>query len=190
MFYGQSNRTGPTPMHLHQDALVHWRPHHTAPRTANKLSEATRGTVEAIGYDSKAINIVPDEVWVVWEFVDYDGDPVEEGYHRTLAEIEQIARREDVDAESEELTRFESAAFDDRYIRAIEDAADGLGYDSMQMHAGAGHDPMNVAEVYDTGIGFGVSEDGFSHIKEEYASWDGCYTAVSTLINASYELAT
>jgi len=189
-FYGQPNHTGPTPMHLRQDALVAAGELITqVPRTANKLSDTTRGTVGAIEYDSEAISIVPDEVRVVWEFVDYDDDLVEEGYQRTLEEIDQIARREDVDTESAEITRFDSVAFDDRCIRAVEEAADGLGYDSMRMHAGAGHDPMNVAEVCDTGMVFAVSEDGLSHTEAEYTSWEDCYAAVNTLINAGYELA-
>jgi N-carbamoyl-L-amino-acid hydrolase len=189
-FYGQPNHTGPTPMHLRQDALVAAGELITqVPQTANKLSDTTRGTVGAIEYDSEAISIVPDEVRVVWEFVDYEDDLVEEGYQRTLEEIDQIARREDVDAESAEITRFESVAFDDRCIRAVEDAASDLGYDSMRMHAGAGHDPMNVAEVCETGMVFAVSEDGLSHTEEEYTSWDDCYSAVNTLINAGYQLA-
>ena len=189
-FYGQPNHTGPTPMHLRQDALVAAGELITQiPRTASKLSDTTRGTVGAIEYDSEAISIVPDKVKIVWEFVDYEDGLVEEGYQRTLKEIDQISRREDVEAESEEITRFESVAFDDRCIRAVEDAAADLGYDSMQMHAGAGHDPMNVAEVCDTGMVFAVSEDGLSHTEEEYTSWDDCYAAVNTLINAGYQLA-
>lgn len=189
-FYGEPNHTGPTPMHHRKDALVAAGDLITVvPRTANKLSDTTRGTVGAIEYDSEAISIVPDEVRVVWEFVDYDDDLVEEGYQRTLEEIEQIARREDVDAESAEITRFDSVAFDDRCIQAVEDAADGLGYDSMRLHAGAGHDPMNVAAVCDTGMVFAVSEDGLSHTEEEYTSWEDCHSAVNTLINAGYDLA-
>lgn len=189
-FYGQPNHTGPTPMHLRQDALLAAGDLITQiPRTANKLSDTTRGTVGAIEYDSEAISIVPDEVRVVWEFVDYDDDLIEEGYQRTLEEIKQIARRENVDAEWEEITRFNSVTFDDRCIQAVEDAANDLGYDSMRLHAGAGHDPMNIAEVCDTGMVFAVSENGLSHTEEEYTSWNDCYSAVNTLINAGYELA-
>lgn len=188
-FYGQPNHTGPTPMHLRQNALSAAGELITqVPQTANKLSNETRGTVGNITYDSEAISIVPDEVQVVWEFVDYDDDRVEEGYHRTLEEIDQIARRENVEAESTEITRFESVAFNDRCIRAVEEAATALEYDSMQMHAGAGHDAMNVAEVCDTGMVFAVSEDGLSHTEKEYTSWDDCYTAVNTLMNASYQM--
>jgi N-carbamoyl-L-amino-acid hydrolase len=190
IFYGQPNHTGPTPMHLREDALVAAGDLVAqVRRTANNLSDTTRGTVGAIEYDSEAISIVPDEVRVVWEFVDFDDDLVEEGYQRTLEEIDQIARREGVSAESEEITRFESVTFDDRCIQVVEDAADELGYDSMRMHAGAGHDPMNVAEVCDTGMVFAVSEDGLSHTEQEFTSWDDCYTAVNTLINAGYQLA-
>ena len=190
VFSGQPNHTGPTPMHLRQDALVAAADLITqVRRTAGRLSGSTKGTVGAIEYNSEAISIVPDEVRTVWEFVDYDDDVVEEGYRRTLEEIDQIARREGVGADSREITRFESVAFDDRCIDAIEAVADDLGYGSMRMHAGAGHDPMNVAEVCDTGMVFAVSEDGLSHTEAEYTSWYDCCSAVNTLINAGYELA-
>jgi len=189
-FYGQPNHTGPTPMHLREDALVAASDLITqVRRTASSLSDTTRGTVGAIEHDSEAISIVPDEVEVVWEFVDYDDETVEEGYQRTLEEVDQIARREDVEAESEEITRFESVAFDDRCIQAVEDAALELEHNAMQMPAGAGHDSMNVADVCDTGMVFAVSEDGLSHTEAEYTSWDDCHKAVNTLINAGYQLA-
>jgi len=189
-FYGQPNHTGPTPMHLREDALVAASDLITqVRRTASSLSDTTRGTVGAIEHDSEAISIVPDEVEVVWEFVDYDDETVEEGYQRTLEEVDQIARREDVEAESEEITRFESVAFDDRCIQAVEDAALKLEHDAMRMPAGAGHDSMNVADVCDTGMVFAVSEDGLSHTEAEYTSWDDCHKAVNTLINAGYQLA-
>lgn len=190
VFSGQPNHTGPTPMHLRQDALVAAADLVTqVRRTAGRLSGSTKGTVGAIEYDSEAISIVPDKVRTVWEFVDYDDDIVEEGYQRTLEEIDQIARREGVEADSKEMIRFESVAFDDRCIDAVEAVADDLGYGSMRMHAGAGHDPMNIAEVCDTGMVFAVSEDGLSHTEAEYTSWSDCCSAVNTLINAGYELA-
>lgn len=190
VFYGQPNHTGPTPMHLREDALVAAGDLITqVRRTANKLSNTTRGTVGKIEYDSEAISIVPDEVRIVWELVDYDDEAVERGYQSLLNEIDQIARREGVDAQSDEITRFESVAFDGRCIDAVEDAAEELGYDSMRMRAGAGHDPMNIAEVCDTAMVFAVSEDGLSHTEAEYTSWEDCYSAVNTLIHAGYSLA-
>lgn len=66
---------------------------------SDNLSDTTRGTVGAIEYDSVAINMVPDEVQVIWEF--FDNDLVEEGYQRTVEEIDQIGRLKSVSAESE-----------------------------------------------------------------------------------------
>jgi len=190
VFYGQPNHTGPTPMHLREDALVAAGDLITqVRRTANKLSNTTRGTVGSIEYDSEAISIVPDEVRVVWEIVDYDDKTVEQGYQSILREINQIAQREGVQAKSNEITRYKSVAFDDQCIRAIETAVEDLGYDSMHMRAGAGHDAMNTAEICDTAMVFAVSEDGISHNEAEYTSWDDCYNAVNTFINAGYNLA-
>lgn len=58
----------------------------------------------------------------------------------------------------------------------------------MRMHTDAGQDPMNVAEACDTGMVFALSENDLSYTEEEFTGWDDCYTAVSTLINAGYQL--
>jgi N-carbamoyl-L-amino-acid hydrolase len=40
----------------------------------------------------------------------------------------------------------------------------------------------------DTGMVFSVSENGKSHTEEEFTSWDDCYTAANTLVNAAIDL--
>lgn len=59
----------------------------------------------------------------------------------------------------------------------------------MRMHAGAGQASMDVAEMCDTRMIFAVSDDGLSHIDEEFTNWDDCYPAATTVINNGYKLA-
>jgi N-carbamoyl-L-amino-acid hydrolase len=189
-FSGTANHTGPTPIHFRNDALVPAGELITeVRRVAQRLGPAARGTVGNLEYDSEAISIVPDEVNVVWEIVHPDDDVVQEGYERMLAEVEQVASREGVDHESTEISRFESVRFDERCMRAIERAADDLGYGHTRLFAGAGHDPSNVSQVCDTAMVFAVSEDGLSHTEAEFTSWDDCYSSATTLANAALRLA-
>ena len=189
-FYGTANHTGPTPIDFRNDALVPAGDLiNEVRRVAQRLGPDARGTVGSIDYDSEAISIVPDEVSVIWEIVHPEDEVVQEGYEMTLDEIEQAARREGVEHESVEISRFESVRFDERCMRAVEAAADDLGYDHTRLFAGAGHDPSNVSTVCDTGMVFAVSEDGLSHTEAEFTSWEDCYSASNTLANAALRLA-
>ena len=73
---------------------------------------------------------------------------------------------------------------------AVQGAADDLGYDSMQIFSGAGHDAVHMTRHMDTSMVFSVSEDGKSHTEEEYTSWPDCEKAANTLAAAAYDLAT
>jgi N-carbamoyl-L-amino-acid hydrolase len=189
-FHGTANHTGPTPMDFRHDALVPAGDLITGVRrVAQRLGPDARGTVGSLDYDSGAISIVPDEVRVVWEIVHPDDEVVQTGYEMMLEEAAHAARREGVDHESAEISRFESVRFDERCMRAVEAAADELGYDHTRLFAGAGHDPSNVSAVCDTGMVFAVSEDGLSHTEAEFTSWDDCYSASNTLANAALGLA-
>jgi N-carbamoyl-L-amino-acid hydrolase len=191
VFHGAANHTGPTPIHHRNDALVPAGDLVTdIRRVAQRLGPDARGTVGRLDYDAEAISIVPDEVRVVWEIVHPDDEVVQEGYERVRAEIDRAAEREGVTHETEEISRFESARFDERCMGAIEAAANELGYEHTRLFAGAGHDPSNVSTVCDTAMVFAVSEDGLSHNEEEFTSWEDCYSAASTLANAALRLAT
>jgi N-carbamoyl-L-amino-acid hydrolase len=58
----------------------------------------------------------------------------------------------------------------------------------MRIFSGAGHDAAHMPPHMDTGMVFSVSENGKSHTEEEFTSWDDCYTAANTLVNAAIDL--
>ncbi len=80
--------------------------------------------------------------------------------------------------------------FADACLGAIDDAADRLGYDSVRLFSGAGHDATHMADLMDTGMVFARSENGTSHNESEFTSWGDCYRATDTFANAALDLAT
>ena len=189
-FYGEADHSGPTPMHYRQDALVAAADVISQiRRIPSTLGERTVGTTGYIDAKPNSINIIPEEVTFTWGFRDPSDDVIEEARRRVLEEAEWAADREGLEWEYEDRMRAPAVQFADGCVDAVQTAADELGYDSMQIFSGAGHDATHMHSICDTGMVFAVSENGKSHNESEYTSWDDCYTAASTTANAAVDLA-
>ncbi|QCC57089.1 Zn-dependent hydrolase [Natronorubrum bangense] len=189
-FYGEADHSGPTPMHYRQDALVAAADVISQiRRIPSTLGERTVGTTGYIDAKPNSINIIPEEVTFTWGFRDPSDDVIEEARRRVLEEAEWAAEREGLEWEYEDRMRAPAVQFADGCVDAVQTAADDLGYDSMQIFSGAGHDATHMHSICDTGMVFAVSENGKSHNESEYTSWDDCYAAASTIANAAVDLA-
>jgi N-carbamoyl-L-amino-acid hydrolase len=72
--------------------------------------------------------------------------------------------------------------FADEIVDAIRQAAQGLGFESIDMLSGAGHDAMNVARVAPTGMIFVPCKDGLSHNEAESAEPGHLAAGAATLL--------
>lgn len=188
-FTGESDHAGPTPMHHRKDALVAAADLITSiRRIPGSVGERTVGTVGVIDGSPNSINVIPGEVSVTWDTRDPDDDRVDEAVERIKTEANAAANREGITVELEDRMQAPSVEFDDRVSDTIAECASGLGYDSMRMLSGAGHDATYVSDVCDAGMVFAVSEDGKSHSPAEFTSWDDCYAAANTLAAAALAL--
>ena len=189
-FYGEADHSGPTPMHYRNDALVAAADVITQiRRIPSTLGDRTVGTVGYVDVHPNSINIIPDEVTFTFGFRDPSDEIVETAKDRAVREAEFAAEREGLEWEWETRHQSDSVDFSQRCIDAVQESADELGYDSMKIYSGAGHDAVYVSEVCPTSMVFSVSEDGKSHNEEEYTSWEDCYSAANTHANAIYKLA-
>jgi len=74
-------------------------------------------------------------------------------------------------------------------VDTVRAAARGLGYDSIDMLSGAGHDAMNVARVAPAGMIFVPSRAGRSHCEEEFTGLDDIEHGANALLLACARLA-
>ena len=189
-FHGEADHSGPTPMHYRNDALVAAADVITGVRRIpGTLGDRTVGTVGYIDAKPNSINIIPEEVTFTFGFRDPNDAVLDEALDRTLLEAETAAEREGVDWEWEQRMRSPAVDFADKCVDAVQSAADDRGYDNMRLHSGAGHDAAHLSKFCDTSMVFSVSENGKSHSEQEFTSWDDCYAAADTLVNAAASLA-
>ena len=81
-------------------------------------------------------------------------------------------------------------SFDPACIAAVRSAAAALGYDSMEMVSGAGHDSCNVSAVVPTAMVFVPCAGGLSHNEAESALPGDLAAGANVLLNAMLALAT
>jgi N-carbamoyl-L-amino-acid hydrolase len=72
--------------------------------------------------------------------------------------------------------------FEGEIIDAVRRSAQQLGYASIDMLSGAGHDAMNVARVAPTGMIFVPCKDGLSHNEAESAEPEHLAAGAQTLL--------
>lgn len=190
-YYGEANHSGATPMHHRSDALIGASDViRQVRRIPGKLGERTVGTVGFLDGDPNSINIIPGEVTFTYGFRDPDPSVLERAEEHVLREARAAADREGLEWEHQDRADAAPVTFPDRCVDAVQDAADDLGYESMQIVSGGVHDATHAYEVCDAGMVFAVSEDGKSHTEEEFTSWEDCYSAANTLASAAFKLAT
>lgn len=189
-YYGRTDHAGGTPMHHRKDAFV---PAADAAvqirRLPSALGQRTVSTVGHLEIKPNQVNIIPGEVSFKWDVRDPAEGVIDDAIKRIRQEIEAAAEREGVDWEMEELMRSPSVNFTERCTGVVESAAKTLGYDTMRLFSGGGHDAAYLSGICDTGMLFAVSEDGISHSEDEYTSWEDCYKAANALATAGLELA-
>jgi N-carbamoyl-L-amino-acid hydrolase len=166
---GTANHAGTTPMNARQDALL----------AASKLVVAVNETVNAIGgrlvgtvgelkAHPNVSNIVPGRVDLVLEMRDLDHAPVAAAIAKIRERAAAIAEAGDVAITITPTLTHTAAPTNPAIQAAIQAAADELGYSSLAMPSGAGHDAQNMATRWPTGMIFVPSRDGVSHSPEEF----------------------
>jgi N-carbamoyl-L-amino-acid hydrolase len=81
-------------------------------------------------------------------------------------------------------------SFDPACVAAVRSATAALGYDSMEMVSGAGHDSCNVSAVVPTAMVFVPCAGGLSHNEAESALPGDLAAGANVLLNAMLALAT
>ncbi|MDN7179468.1 Zn-dependent hydrolase [Caballeronia sp. SEWSISQ10-4 2] len=187
---GQPDHAGTTPMDLRRDALVGAaRLIETTHRMASTLSGRLNyvvATVGRIAVEPNVPNAVPGRVDMVLEVRSDTNEVLQNFPENLMRETQAHLHALRLDATFVDLTSGNPTDCSDVVIECVEQAADHLGYASVRMPSGAGHDAVYMKNVGPMGMIFMPCLDGRSHCPEEWLDpnqlLDGTRVLAETLL--------
>ena len=169
---GQPDHAGTTPMDIRRDALVGAaRIIDAASRQASAASGNPHYVVATVGrlaMTPNAANAVPGRVELTLEMRS-DSNAVLDAFPETLmAGVAGDLKALRLTAGFTQLSRAQPTDCSPRVMDAVKAAADQLGYASMRLPSGAGHDAVYMAPTGPIGMVFIPCLNGRSHCPEEW----------------------
>jgi N-carbamoyl-L-amino-acid hydrolase len=181
---GADGHAGTTPMDRRRDALQGAAEMVLAingiAREADRWARLTNGRFD-IEPNSGAT--IPGRVVFICDLRHPESEVLAALDAKMQASMRAIAERRGLGIEIERVMEKPPVQFDGAIVDAIREAAQSLGYASLDMLSGAGHDAMNVARVAPTGMIFVPCKDGLSHNEAESAEPGHLAAGASTLLH-------
>jgi len=181
---GEANQVGPTPMEGRHDALCAAAEMILA---VNRLPQRMGGdmvaTVGEIQNYPNSRNIIPDRVHFTVDIRSWDDDLALEAWKGLRRDFEEIAARRGCPIRIEQTWRVEHSPFDENLVQRVLDVAQTLGYPSMRMVSGAGHDASYMNQIAPTAMIFVPSIGGRSHVEVEETRWADCEAGANVLLH-------
>ena len=128
--------------------------------------------------------MVPGKVACTLELRDLDDAKVERLYRTIVAEADKIGKMNGTTFTFHEFVSHESAKCDPRVRGIVSDAAKELGFTTMSLPSGAGHDAQNLARICPMGMIFIPSVAGISHSPKEFSRADDITNGANVLAAA------
>ncbi len=162
---GKANHAGSTPMELRDDAME------KTARIITDLMDTVRAetesmvcTVGTMTVKPGAVNVIPGETQFIIELRDKTMTPM-------YSVMEKLKKRwEDQGLHLEEYITQPETLCDKKLCLIAENTAKELGYPSMRMYSGAGHDLINTSFLMPGMLLFIPSRGGISHRYDEYSA--------------------
>ncbi|MGM0604839.1 MAG: Zn-dependent hydrolase [Halobacteriota archaeon] len=192
---GEANHAGATPMGERTDALAAAAElvldvESAANAVVESASESAVGTVGSLSVEPNATNVVPGAATLGIDIRDVEYESMEtivEAVETTLARLE---RDRGVRSTIDRPFDLRPTPMSDRLRALVHDAGDSAGIQTMDLHSGAAHDTMYVADVTDAVLLFAPSRNGISHSPLEWTDWEDCADATRVLAGAIARAAT
>lgn len=180
---GQAAHSGATPMWLRKDAFT-GAAEIVLLVEQSARSEALNGTVATVGsthISPNAMNVVPGEVTIQVDIRGVFKASKDKIVRDMKRKIEEIKTRRNLEIECTEMCDELPVKLETNIIQSIKNTCKKQQLSYLEMPSGAGHDAMNMAQQYPTGMIFIPSKDGISHNKDEYTSIEEVGTGVMVL---------
>ncbi|MGX7595770.1 M20 family metallo-hydrolase [Planococcus plakortidis] len=185
-FNGKAGHTGTTPMDRRQDALAAAAPfisfvQETALQLNDAYGKSLVATVSTLTASPNSMNVIPQTVTAGIDIRSVDDRLKMKMADAIQNEAKRIEETTGVAIGIEVLVNNPSVLLDDTIAQQLVEAGDHEAYMAHRMDSGAGHDVMNMAQIWPSGLLFIPCKDGLSHHPDEFADADDLKMGVELL---------
>ena len=182
---GMEAHAGPTPMGLRRDALqVSTRIMQEVVAIANRYPPYGRGTVGMVQLFPNSRNVIPGEVKFSIDLRNVNDELLDTMHREMLAFIDQTRVDSGLAISIERVSYYPPCAFHPDCVGAVRAATEKLGYSTMDVVSGAGHDAIYAARLAPAGMIFVPCKDGISHNEIEDAKAEHLEAGCNVLLHA------
>ncbi|MFB6194079.1 MAG: M20 family metallo-hydrolase [Halobaculum sp.] len=183
---GEANHAGATAMDDRRDALTAASELVLAVERAAREVVATDsatavGTVGSLDVEPNATNVVPGAVEVGIDVRDVERASMDRIVARVRETLARLERERGVTTTVERPFDLHPTPMSDTLRETAHAAGDRAGVETTDLHSGAAHDTMFVADVTDAALLFAPSRDGISHNPREWTDWADCAAATRVI---------
>ncbi|WP_416841719.1 Zn-dependent hydrolase [Haloferax sp. DFSO52] len=191
---GEADHAGSTLMDDRSDALAATSEFildiERATNERNHVSETAVGTVGKLDVSPNAPNVIAGKTTLTVDVRDVDYGSIEYIIDEARESLARLEDERPVETTLEHPWDRQPIEMSERCRSALHEAGSEMGLETLDLHSGAGHDTMHVAEVTDAALLFAPSRDGISHNPREWTDWEDCADATQVLAGALARLAT
>ena len=188
---GMEAHAGPTPMALRRDALqVATRLMQDVVAIALNHAPHGRGTVGMVQVHPNSRNVIPGRVKFSIDLRNATDALVDKMDADIRATAEKLSAESGLPIAIEVVSQYPAQPFHADCVQAVARAALKLGYSSMPVVSGAGHDAVYMARLAPAGMIFIPCKDGISHNEIEDATPEHITAGCNVLLHAMLERAT
>lgn len=189
---GKADHAGTAPMNLRSDAFMGVADfaHEISRIIDEEGTDKSRLTIGSLELKPGFAHTVPGEA----EFT-LVGRDMSEDVMRKLADscrkvLSAIARKHRLRFEYEEMSWLAPRHCAPEMMQLLEKHSRALGYKTLLMPSGAGHDCQFFTDITPTGLLFIPSVGGVSHAPDEWSHWHDVEKGCQVLFNSVFELCT
>ncbi|WP_394778697.1 Zn-dependent hydrolase [Undibacterium sp.] len=187
---GMEAHAGPTPMHLRKDALqVATKIMQEVVNIGNRYPPYGRGTVGMVQVFPNSRNVIPGEVKFSIDLRNVNDELLNKMHEEILAFVDQTSKATGLGVTVERVSYYPPCPFHPECVDAVRSATAKLGYSTMDVVSGAGHDAIYAARLAPAGMIFVPCKDGISHNEIEDAKSEHLEAGCNVLLHAMLERA-
>jgi N-carbamoyl-L-amino-acid hydrolase len=187
---GMEAHAGPTPMQLRKDALqVSTRIMQEVVAIANRYPPYGRGTVGMVQVFPNSRNVIPGEVKFSIDLRNVNDELLNTMHEEIQTFVDKTRQQTGLGITLERVSYYPPCPFHPDCVDAVRAATARLGYSTMDVVSGAGHDAIYAARVAPAGMIFVPCKDGISHNEIEDAKAEHLEAGCNVLLHAMLERA-